>query len=322
MDGNRVLDRLGKIGLIPTAVLDCAEHAVPLAKALRNGGIDTVEVTLRTEYALAGISQIRKELPEFLVGAGTVLNKKQAEQAVKAGANYIVSPGFDEETVRWCMSKDIPVIPGCMSATEIQKAVSMGLTILKFFPAENSGGAKACESLAALYNRVKFIPTGGINLENLSDYVNCNCIHAIGGGWLCKKADIASENWTAITDMARRSVKKLLRFEVAHVGINTKNMEAGKKLSYEFAKTFGFPVTEGESSEFVGTGIEVVNSKGLGENGHIAIDTNNISRAEFHLSCAGVAFREESRAVKENKTVSIYLQHEFGGFAVHIRQRL
>lgn len=316
-----ILDRLGDIGIIPTAVLDCAEHAVPLAKALKKGGIDTVEVTLRTEFALEGISRIKKELPDFAVGAGTVLNMEQAQKAVEAGADYIVSPGFDEETVKWCINGNIPVIPGCMTATEIQKAVAMGLKILKFFPAESSGGVKACKSLAAPYKMVKFVPTGGINLENISDYVNCGCIYAIGGGWACSKDNIVSENWDAITDIAKESVKKLLGFTVAHVGINTDSAEDGKKLAYDLAGIFGLPVAENEKSEFVSSGIEVINSKGPGKHGHIAVDTNSVSRAEYYLKRAGVFFRDESRIVKGDKTVLIYLKQEFGGFAIHLRQK-
>ena len=316
-----ILNQLGDIGIIPTAVLDCAEHAVPLAKALKKGGIDTVEVTLRTEFALEGISRIKKEMPDFLVGAGTVLNKEQAQKAVKAGADYIVSPGFDEETVKWCTGENTPVIPGCMSATEVQKAVSMGLRVLKFFPAESSGGVKTCKGLAAPYKMVRFIPTGGINLENISDYVNCGCIHAVGGGWVCSNANVVSENWDAITDIAKESVKKLLGFTVAHLGINTDSAENGKKLAYDLAGIFGLPVAENEKSEFVSSGIEVINSKGPGEHGHISVDTNSVSRAEYYLKRVGVTFREESRMTNDGKTYLIYLKQEFGGFAVHLRQK-
>lgn len=321
MNKKDIINRLENIGVIPTAVLDCPEHAVPLAKALKKGGIDTVEVTLRTEFAIDGISEIKKALPDFIVGAGTVLNKEQAQKSVRSGADYIVSPGLDEETVRWCIDEEIPVIPGCMSATEVQKAVAMGLKILKFFPAESSGGVKTCKSLSAPYKMVRFVPTGGINLNNISDYLNCSCIFAIGGGWVCGNANIASENWDAITETAKESVKKLLGFEVAHVGINTESAEAGKKLAYGLADIFGLPVAENEKSEFVTSGIEVVNSIGPGEHGHIAVDTNNISRAEYYLKRAGVEFREETRKLNNGKTFLIYLKQEFGGFAVHIRQK-
>lgn len=321
MNNDSVLDRLGKIGLIPTAVLDSPRHAFPLAEALRKGGIDTVEVTLRTEAAIEGISLIKRACPDFLVGAGTVLCPKQAEDAVKAGADYIVSPGFDAGLVKWCQSKNIPVIPGCSTASEIQSALSLGLTVLKFFPASVSGGAEACESLAGPFPMVKFVPTGGVGPESLKEYVNCGCVHAIGGGWLCGSSDIASEDWKEITASAADSVKKLLGFEVVHVGINTESKAEGKKISYALSGIFGFPVREGELSNFVGTGFEVNNFNGLGTKGHVAVDTNSIPRAEYHLGRIGVKFREDSRVIVGNRTVALYLQEEFGGFAIHIRQR-
>jgi len=245
MNESSILKRLGNIGLIPVAILDTAAHAVPLAQALCKGGIDTIEVTLRSDCALEGISLIKKQLPDFLVGAGTVLNIEQAEKAVKAGADYIVSPGFSAELVTWCKQRLISVLPGCTTATEIQAAVGMGVTMVKFFPASTSGGVEACANLAAPFDMVKFVPTGGIGLENLSEYVKRDYIHAIGGGWLCSKSDIKAENWEKITETAKESVKKLLGFEVVHVGINTDSKEEAGKISYALADIFGFTVREG-----------------------------------------------------------------------------
>lgn len=321
MNDASILKTLGTIGLIPIAVLDCAEHAVPLAQALSKGGIDTIEVTLRTDCALEGICRIKKQLPHFLVGVGTVLNIEQAEKAVKAGADYIVSPGFSVELVTWCKQRQVTVLPGCTTATEIQAAVGMGITTVKFFPASISGGAKACANIAAPFGMVKFIPTGGIGLENLSEYVKRDYIHAIDGGWLCSKSDIKAENWESITQTAKESVKKLLRFEVVHVGINTNSSEEAKKISYALADIFGFVVREGALSNFVGTGFEVNHFMGLGSKGHIAVDTNSVSQAEYHLGRLGVAFKEDSRVFAGGKTLAIYLQEEFGGFAIHLRQR-
>jgi len=321
MNDTKVLEKLGKIGLIPVAVLESAKDAVPLAQALSTGGIDTMEVTFRTDCAADAISLIKKQFANFLVGAGTILTVEQAEKAAEAGADYIVSPGFNAELVKWCTKHQIPVIPGCTTASEVQAAVAIGLSMLKFFPAATCGGVKSCANLAAPFQTVKFLPTGGINFDNFSDYVNRDYIHAIGGGWLCDKADIQAENWEKITQVAKESVKKLLGFEVAHVGINTNSAEEAKKISVELSDIFGFPVFRGALSDFVGTGFEINCSMGLGTNGHIAIDTNSVAQAEYHLARLGVAFKEESRVVAGGKTAVLYLQKEFGGFAIHLRQR-
>ncbi len=319
MNKESVLEKLGHIGLVPVAVIDTVAHAVPLADAIKAGGIDTAEITLRTDCALESIAMIKEKHPDFLVGAGTVLNTEQAEKAIKAGADYIVSPGLSAEMLR--MQNDIPVIPGCTTATEVQAAVNAGIRTVKFFPANTNGGVSACMSLSAPFSQVKFIPTGGISLSNMGDYARCTNVAAIGGGWLCTSSDIQSENWSGITRTVQESVKKLLEFEVVHVGINTKEKDEGRDISHALSKVFGFSVREGELSNFVGTGIEVNNFVGLGEKGHIAVDTNRVAWAEHHLRRIGVKFREDSRVMANGITMVVYLQEEFGGFAIHLRQR-
>ena len=187
---NHVMEILGKTGLVPLAVLDDAESAVPLAKALHAGGIDTMEITFRTDCARDAIAAVKRDVPGFLPGAGTVLTVGQAQDAVQAGAEYIVTPGFDEEIVDWCIGNGVPVVPGCATATEVQRGVKKGLAVLKFFPAERYGGVKTCASLAEPFRTVKFLPTGGIGLDNLSDYADKDFIFAVGGSWLCKKDDV------------------------------------------------------------------------------------------------------------------------------------
>jgi len=318
---NQVMDALEKIGLVPLAVLDDAADAVPLAKALRAGGIDTMEITFRTECALDAISSVKKEIPDFLVGAGTVLTLQQAQNAVKAGSDYIVMPGFDPEIVDWCLQNQIPVLPGCVTPTEVQAAMRKGLNTVKFFPAEKYGGVKTLASLAEPFRMMKFMPTGGVGLENLSEYVTKDFICAVGGSWLCSKSDVKAGNWQKITEIVKASVQKLLGFEVVHVGINTHGASEAGEIARALAGIFGFPESKNPASTFVGTGFEINHSMGLGKNGHVAVDTNSIMRAEYYLSKMGVAFNEESRVKNGDKTTVVYLQKEFGGFAVHLRQR-
>lgn len=318
---NKVIDTLGKIGLVPLAVLDDAGAAVPLAKALQAGGVDTMEITFRTACARDAIAAVKQEVPGFLPGAGTVLTVAQARDAVKAGADYIVMPGFDEEIVDWCLQNGVAVVPGCVTPTEVQKAVKKGLTILKFFPAEQYGGVKTCAGLAEPFRTVKFMPTGGINYDNLSDYVGKDFIFAVGGSWLCRKDDVGAGRWDKITGTVKASVRRLLGFEVAHVGVNTGSAQEAASISDELSALFGFPESAGELSTFVGTGFEINHSASYGAKGHVAIGTNSIARAEYYLSRKGVRFNENSRVTSGDRTSLVYLEKEFGGFAVHLSQK-
>ncbi len=317
-----VLESLEKIGLVPLAAVDRAEDAVGLAKALKAGGIGTVEITFRTECAAEAIRQVKRKTSDFLVGAGTVIDPDQAAKAVRAGADYIVMPGFDDAVVDWCIENHVPVIPGCVTPSEIMKAISKGLSVVKFFPAESCGGVKACASLAAPFGSVRFLVTGGIGPGNLSEYAKKDFIHSIGGSWLCSKEAVKAKNWDKITETAKEAVVQLLGFEVVHVGINTKSPDEAAGISKDLADTFGFPRFVNSASTFVGTGFEINHSAGLGSNGHVAVDTNSVSRAEYYLTAhAGVAFDDASRVKSGGKTTVVYLKKEFGGFAVHLRQR-
>lgn len=202
-------EKVFNTGIIPVVVLDKAEDAVPLATALLKGGIDFMEITFRTACAAEAISLISKEVPDMTVGAGTVINLEQAKKAVDSGASFIVSPGLDEDVVKWALDKDIPVIPGCVTPTEIMKALSLGLTTVKFFPADVFGGIKAIKALSAPFGQVKFVPTGGVSESNLTEFVANKSVLAVGGSWVCKKDDIASHNWDRITDLASGAVEKI-----------------------------------------------------------------------------------------------------------------
>ena len=180
-------------------VLENAEDAVPTAKAMLAGGIDVMEITFRTAAAADSIKAVAEQCPDMLVGAGTVLNLEQCRLAVKMGAKFIVSPGFDREVVAYCLENGISVTPGCVTPTEITEAVNMGLKVVKFFPANVYGGLKAMKNLSAPFVGVKFIPTGGVNAANVKEYMDAPFIHAVGGSWICPKADIAAGNFEKIT---------------------------------------------------------------------------------------------------------------------------
>ena len=196
-----VLKKMAQCGVVPVVVIDNADDAVPCAKAMAAGGIEIMEITFRTGAAPDAIRNVTRECPEILVGAGTVITLEQCMLAVECGARFIVAPGYDEEVVSWCCEHGIPVTPGCVTPTEIMMALKHGLKVLKFFPANVYGGLSAVKALAGPFGGVKFIPTGGVNAANLAEFIASPHIHAVGGSWICPKADIAAHNWDRITKL-------------------------------------------------------------------------------------------------------------------------
>ena len=316
-----VLKRIGDCGIVPVVVLDRVIDAVPTAKAMLAGGVDVMEITLRTAAGLDSIRQVAKECPEVCLGAGTVLTLEQCRQAVDAGARFIVSPGFNREIVEWCLHSNVAVTPGCVTPTEITEATSLGLKVLKFFPSNVYGGLSALQALAGPFGDVKFVPTGGISEKNLSEFVSAAFVHAVGGSWLCAKQDIASGNFGKITALSADSIKTALGFELAHIGINCDTPEESLKVCGLFDNAFGTGIKQGESSNFASTGIEVMKSRYLGNNGHIAMRTANISRAIAALAKKGYEIDLETAKYKENAMIAVYLKGSFGGFAVHLLQK-
>lgn len=196
------------LGLVPVVVLEKTADALPLAKALVAGGLPCAEVTFRTEVAAECIKLMTRDYPEMLVGAGTVLTTVQVDQAVEAGAKFIVSPGFDPEIVDYCLEKEIPVFPGCVTPSEVAQAVKRGLKIVKFFPAEQAGSLAMIKAMAAPYHDIRFMPTGGINLKNLKDYLSCDKILCCGGSWMVKNEMILKGEFDKIETLVKEAKEK------------------------------------------------------------------------------------------------------------------
>jgi len=203
---NETLNRLGQIKIIPIITIEDVETAVPLGKTLLAGGLPCAEITFRTAAAVEAIQKMSTAHPEILIGAGTVLTVAQAEQAKAAGAKFIVTPGFDEQVVDWCLANDMLIAPGVMTPTDINQALAKGLRLLKFFPTEAAGGIKTLKAVGAPYVGVKFIPTGGINENNLADYLNLPMVHACGGSFMVKKKWITEGQFEQIEAMAANAV--------------------------------------------------------------------------------------------------------------------
>ena len=202
---SNVVERCKACGLVPVVVIENAEDAIPTAKALLAGGIDTMEITFRTAAAKDAIKAVADNVPEMLVGAGTVVNLEQCKTALEAGAKFIVSPGLDPETLDYCVAEQIPILPGCATPTEIMMAINKGLNLVKFFPANVYGGLKAMKSLSAPFVGLKFLPTGGVSGDNIKEYIEAPYIAAVGGSWVCTKADISAHNFDKITELCRQA---------------------------------------------------------------------------------------------------------------------
>ena len=204
-----LMKTIESLGIVPVIVLKDAAKAEPLAKALLDGGIPCIEVTFRTSAAEESIKRITKAYPQMTCGAGTVLTIDQAQRAIDAGASFIVSPGLDEKLVRWCQERSIPVFPGVCTASEVQAAVGLGLNVLKFFPAESSGGVKMIKDLCGPFPNVRFMTTGGISMANLAEYVKSPYVVAVGGSWMAKGDLIEKEDWKTITTMCNEAVEAI-----------------------------------------------------------------------------------------------------------------
>lgn len=198
-------EEINKTGIVPVVVLEDAKKAVPTAKALLKGGVNFMEITFRTEAAADSIKAVAENCPDMIVGAGTVITLEQCQKAVENGAKFIVSPGFDEEVVDWCLVNGITVLPGCVTPTEIMGAMKKGLDIVKFFPANVYGGLSAMKALNGPFSKVKFIPTGGVSADNLAEFSKASFIHAVGGSWICTKADINAGNYEKITQLSKQA---------------------------------------------------------------------------------------------------------------------
>jgi len=322
-----VLEELKKIGIIPVIKIDDAEKAVPLAKALIAGGIPCAEVTFRTAQGEEAMRRINaelcaKEVPEILLGAGTVLTTAQVDKAIAAGAKFIVSPGFNPKVVAYCIEKGIPITPGCSNPSDIEQALEMGLEVVKFFPAEQAGGLEYIKAIAAPYTTMHFIPTGGINAQNIVKYIAFDKIVACGGSWMVSADLINSGDFDKISALCREAQLNLLGLEVVHVGINTENEDAAVKAANRFSALFGFQTKAGATSIFAGEGIEVMKSPWLGKNGHIGIGTNSIYRAKAFFERQGLEFNPDGiKTDAKGNLVAAYFKEEIGGFAVHLLQR-
>ncbi len=316
-----IFERITDLGIVPVVKIMDADDAVNLGRALIEGGLPIAEITFRTDAAEEAIRKLHNELPGVLLGAGTVLTVKQVKKAVSAGAEFIVAPGFNPDVVDYCVENNIPVVPGVNSPTQIEMALKRNLRILKFFPAEASGGLTMLKSMAAPYGDLKFIPTGGVNTANINTYLQSDRVLACGGTWMVKPELISTGKFDEIAEITSEAVKNMLGFELMHVGINENNKEDAQSSAEEFASLLSLPVKEGNNSIFAGTEFEIMKTKFLGEHGHLAIGTNSINRAVAYFKRNGISTLPETVKEKNGNIIAVYLDKEISGFAIHLLQK-
>lgn len=318
---DKMIEEIRSYGLIPVIKIDDAEKAVPLAKALCDGGLPAAEVTFRTAAAKDAIAKMSAAFPDMLIGAGTVLTTAQVDEAVAAGAKFIVSPGLNPKVVRYCLDKEIPILPGCATPSDMEQAIELGLSVVKFFPAEANGGLKSIKAMSAPYTQLRFMPTGGVNEQNLGDYLAFPKIIACGGSFMVNDALIQAGDFAAITELTRKAVSIVMGFELAHVGVNANSSSEALAIANLLGTMFSFPVKEGNSSVFAGP-VEVMKEPYRAANGHVAIRVNDLSRAMAYFTHKGFAFDPDTmKTNSKGQNVAIYFKDPIGGFSWHLVQK-
>ena len=316
-----MVEKLSLAGIVPVIKVEDAGDAVPLCKALADGGLPVAEITFRSAAAEEAIRRVHEALPGVILGAGTVLTTEQVDRAVAAGATYIVSPGINAEVVRHCQRVGVPVVPGCANPSDIELALSLGLKTVKFFPAEALGGLPLIRAMSAPYGNVTFLPTGGIGENNLLSYLSFDKVVACGGSWMADPKAIAAKDWRRIETLTRSAVDLMLGLSLMHIGINSGSPGQAEKDAKAICALLGWDVKDGANSVFAGGSFELMKKPFRGTHGHIAIGTNDIYRAKWHMERRGFVFDEESANIRDGKLKAVYFRDEIAGFAFHLLQK-
>ncbi len=316
-----VLTEISHIGMIPVLNIDKRERALPLAAALSKGGLPLMEVMLRTDEAFASIEQIASQMPGFIIGAGTVLTVKQAEDAVAAGAQFLVAPGFNPEVVRYAVEHQIPVVPGTVTPTEVEAARALGVHTLKFFPAVQQGGVPAMKLLSGPYPEVRWVPTGDLTRPLAYEYLSFGKVAAAGGDFMLSYDDIHQDRYDKISADVEETILNYLDFKLHHFGFNGSGKEQSDCLAATLAKVFHLKVEEHQHSTFAGSLFEICHAALPDTQGHLGIGSRDALRAYYYLKRCGVEFDEQSLKFKDNgQLYKAYLKEHLGGLAFHLFQ--
>lgn len=316
---NDIFETIRNSGILPVVAIEKLEYAVPLAKACVEAGLGGLEITFRTDCAADAIRAIRKAYPDLKIGAGTILSCALAKTAIEAGADFLVTPGFNPKVVAYALEKKIPITPGVTTPAEVEAAMEMGLSVLKFFPAEMSGGPAKLKIMEGPYKNIRFIPTGGIDEGNFREYLALPNVLAVGGSFMINKKAMAAGDMDSVKAELDRIVDVMLNMKLTHVGINHTDEEKAFSTAKTLERAFHMPYIVGKSSIFSGTKeLELMKKQGRGEMGHISIGVTDIDRGIRFLKNRGVGVIEDSLVVKNGKKIAVYLEQEIGGFAFHL----
>jgi len=317
-----LLNLIRDIGILPLVAFETADDAVPVGKALVKGGLPLLEVTFRTGAAEESIRRLKRSCPELTVGAGTIHSVQQAQTAVDAGAEFLVTAGLRPDIIEWCKKQDVLIMPGVSNATDLEEVLDLGLNACKFFPASVSGGAEAIRAFAGPFPQITFLPTGGISEDNMADYLALPNVLAVGGSFVLPGDAIRAKNWDEITRLCNKLYRRLFDFELAHIGINTKDAAEAADAADRFCRLFDMERCEYPGSFFAGNMFEIIKGSFLGKNGHIGVLTNEIERAAAYLERKGFKMNPDTfvRDAAGNLQ-TVYLKEEIGGFAVHLKRR-
>lgn len=316
-----LLTQIGHIGMIPVLNIDKVERAIPLAQALAKGGLPLMEVMFRTDAAADSIKAIACEMPDFIIGAGTVLTVDQAMRAVDSGAQFLVSPGFNPKVVEWAVDHKMPIVPGTVTPTEVEAARVLGVNVLKFFPAVQQGGVPAMKLLSGPYPDVRWVPTGDMTRPLATEYLQFNKVAATGGDFMLKYDDIHSDNYEKITRDVEETILGYLNFHMARFGFSSADKSSASTLASRLGTVFHQSTDEIDGSAFAGSLFECLYKNGIGRNGDIAVGTRDATRAYYYLQRCGVEFAEDTvETFEDGRIASIYLKEDFEDFAIRLVQ--
>lgn len=311
-----------EIGLVPLVVLDDAADAVPFGQALVDGGIPVAEVTFRTDACLDIIKAMSQHVPGLIVGAGTVHTVQQAKDAVAAGATFIVTPAFNPAVTEWCVTNHVDIIPGTVSPADIEAASGFGLEVCKFFPAAAYGGTKTLKALAGPFANIKFMPTGGVNFDNMNEYLDLPNVAAIGGSFMTPSAMVKNKDWAGITATCQNVVKHMLGFSLGHVGLHVPGRAEAEAVTDGLCRLMAQDKIPGADNFFAGSVAEICDHEMPGEKGHICIDTRDMERALAYYKRQGIEIDKEHCFYDEKGVLKVaFLKEIVGGFSIHLRRK-
>lgn len=314
-----MMETIRNCGILPVVAIDRLEQAVPLAQACVDAGLGAMEITFRTDCASDALRTIRRSFPDLYLGAGTICSCQLVDEALGAGADFLVTPGLNPKVVSYAISRGAPIVPGVTTPAEIEQAMELGLDILKFFPAEHSGGVAKLKILAGPYKNIKFIPTGGIDEKNFRDYLVLENVVAVGGSFMIAKKDLSAGNYDAVKAELDRVVDVMLGLKLVHVGFNFQTVENARETAQALQHAFHMSAAEGNSSIFSGLKeFELMKCPGRGTHGHVAVGITDVDRGMHFLERRGVAVNMDSVVEKDGKKIAVYLEQEIGGFAFHL----